>query len=356
MTSAGSPHDRGIARVAGRQYGVITRAQLIDLGLTPDAIVLRVNSSRLHRLHRGVFAFGTPVLTPNGHRLAAVLACGPAAVLSHKSAAAVWGLLPTAQTVIDVTVPAKSADARRGIRVHRTRSLHPDDVQILDGIPITSIARTILDLAGVLRPGQLLRAVEQTGRLHKLDLNTLQATIDRSPNRKGTKALRAILADFTAAPATRSELERDFLGVVTDAGLPRPRLNVRVAGLEVDAYWPQWTLVVELDGRAYHSDPGVFERDRVRDGRLQRAGNQVLRVTYKRLHGQPAEVIADLREFAALARRRAQAQAEGQRPEQAQAEGQRPEQVEGQRPEQAQAEGQRPEQTPGRRHGQRRTG
>jgi very-short-patch-repair endonuclease/predicted transcriptional regulator of viral defense system len=305
MSTAGSPHDRAIARVAARQYGIITRAQLSDLGLTSDAIDLRVNSARLRRLHRGVYAVGASVLTPNGHRLAAVLACGPSAVLSHRSAGAAWGLLGTAQTVIDVTVPAKSADARRGIRVHRTRSLHPDDIQVLDGIPITSIARTIVDLAGVLRPAQLLRAIEQAARLRKLDFKRLQATIDRAPNRKGMKALGIILADFTAPPVTRSELERDFLEVVTDAGLPAPRLNVKVGGFEVDACWPKWDLVVELDGRAYHSDPGAFERDRFRDGRLQRAGKHVLRVTHKRLHREPEEVIADIRGFAALAERRA---------------------------------------------------
>lgn len=300
MSGGGPALDRAIARIAAPQHGVITLAQLLEAGLSRVAIDHRVRAGRLHRLHRGIYAVGRPDLKPDGHRLAAVLACGPDALLSHKSAGALWEILATAQTRIDVTVPGRSPAPRPGIRVHRTRSLHPEDLRVLNRIPVTSLARTIADLAAVLNPAQLLRAIEQATRLERLDFTALERTIQRSATRTGTKVLRAILADFTAAPRTRSELERDFLELVTAHRLPPPRLNVQVAGFEVDAFWPQWQLVVELDGRAYHSPSGAFEGDRVRDAGLQRAGHRVLRVTHKRLHREPAQVLADVRALAAL--------------------------------------------------------
>jgi predicted transcriptional regulator of viral defense system len=144
--SAGGPVvDRAIARIAAEQHGVITLAQLIEAGLSRDAVDHRARAGRLYRLHRGVYAVGRPDLKPDGHRLAAVLACGAPAVLSHKSAGAPWEILATAQTSIDVTVPGKTLAPRPGIRVHRTRSLHPEDVRILNCNPVISLARTIVD-------------------------------------------------------------------------------------------------------------------------------------------------------------------------------------------------------------------
>lgn len=293
--------DSLIAATADKRDGIVTRLRLLALGLTPAAVDWRLANRRLIHMYDGVYAVGHRILTPNGHRRAAVLACGPAAVLSHKSAGALWGLLTTSQTKHDVTVPGTSRKPQRGIRVHRTRSLHPDDVTTRDGIPVTSVARTIVDLAGVLRPSQLLAVIEQAERERLLNIGQIQQALDRRPNAKGSKRLRRILGGYTGVAPTRSELERRFLALVTKAGLPAPLVNTKVAGLEVDIYWPQWRLVVELDGRGYHSGPRSFETDRIRDARLQRARCRVLRVTSKRMQKQPQAVVGDIRALAALA-------------------------------------------------------
>jgi very-short-patch-repair endonuclease/predicted transcriptional regulator of viral defense system len=293
--------DTAIAALADRQHGVVTYQQLTELGLGPGAIMTRIGNRRLHTLHKGVYAVGHRTLTPAGHKLAAVLACGPTAVLSHKSAGALWELLTTDQTRTDVTVPGTSRAGPRGVRVHRARRLHPEDVQIVDGIPVTSVARTVFDLAGGFTEPQLLRVIEQADRSGKLDCRALERLMERNPRRSGSKLLRSILADYAGAPLTRSELERRFQDLVRQARLPPPGLNVEIAGFTVDVCWPQWRLVVELDSRGYHSDPGAFERDRVRDATLQRGRYRILRVTDKRMKLAPAEVLADLRALITLA-------------------------------------------------------
>lgn len=296
-----SSMDQGIGRLADAQHGVVTRRQLLSLGLGAGALEHRLRTRRLVRLHRGVYAVGHRALAPRGHQLAAVLACGPGAVLSHKSAGALWELLVTAQLRIDVTVPGTSRAPRRGrIRLHRARELVEEDLAEVDGIPVTSPARTLLDLAGTLNRAQLLRAVEQSQRCGRLNLPAIERVIGRHPTRRGAGQLRALLRQYVGPVPVRSELERRFLELATDSGLPTPQVNVKVAGLEVDVYWPQWRLVVELDGRAFHSDPRSFERDRVRDARLQRARCRVLRVTHLRVSTAAAGVIDDVRALAAL--------------------------------------------------------
>ncbi|MEO8969254.1 MAG: DUF559 domain-containing protein [Solirubrobacteraceae bacterium] len=275
--------------------------QLDGNGCLQAAVGRRVRVGRLRRLHHGVYAYGHRRLTPSGHRLAAVLACGPGAVLSHRSAAALWELLATARTRIDVTVPGTSRRTRTGVHLHRTRELQPGDVAVIHGVPVTTVSRTLCDLAGAVSRARFQRAVEQAERSGILDLSALQRAVDRHPTRRGTASVRAVLDDYTPARLTRSELERRFRELLQAAGLPMPLTNHVVAGYEVDAYWPQWRLVVELDGRAYHSDPRAFERDPVRDARLMRAGCRVLRVTAKRLARSPKAVLADIRALAALA-------------------------------------------------------
>ena len=287
--------------MAERQHGVAARSQLLALGLSRHEIDGCLACGYLVRLHRGVYALGHRVLTHRGDLMAAVLAMGPRAVLSHKSAASLHDLLMTSQTRVDVTVPgSRGAPRRRGLRIRVTQALHPEDVTTIDGIPVTSVARTIVDLAGVLNPGQLQRAIEQADREGVLNLLALQRALDRNRGFKGRARLRALLAEYTGAPPTKSELERRFLELVDRAGLPRPGVNVRVAGIEVDCYWPDWSLVIELDSRAFHSDPRAFERDPIRDARLQRQGLRVLRVTWKRLENEPDAVIEDVLALASL--------------------------------------------------------
>ena len=181
-----------------------------------------------------------------------------------------------------------------------TDKFHREDVDGVDGIPVTSVARTILDLAAVLTSTQLRRVIEQADRSGVLNLLALQRALDRRPRANGSRQLRAILRDYTGAPPTRSVFERAFLELIERAGLPKPLVNAKLAGLEPDIYWPQWKLVVELDSRGFHSDPRTFESDRIRDARLQRLGLRVLRITWKRLKQEPQAVIDDVLALARL--------------------------------------------------------
>lgn len=287
--------------LAERQNGVLARWQLPPEHALTKALAYRVEAGRLVVVHHGVYAYGHGCLTPNGHRMAAVLACGPSAVLSYRSSGALRELLVTLRQRIEVTVPGTSRVSRPRIQIHRTRDLPADEVTVVDGIPVTTVARTICDLAAVLGRRPLERVLEQAHRSEMLDLRAVRQVIERHPSRRGLKMLRALIGDYAPPPFTRSELERRFLEMVSAAGLPKPLVNQHVAGCEVDVFWPQWGLVVELDGRAYHSDPRAFESDPVRDARLQRARCRVLRVTWRRLTRQPRALLSDIRALAALA-------------------------------------------------------
>jgi very-short-patch-repair endonuclease len=290
-----------VRALAERQYGVVARWQLLGLGLSSATISSYVETGWLIPIHAGVYALGHRVLTLRGHLLAAVLACGPTALLSHKSAGGLWNLLATAQTSTDVTIPGTSHKPQPGIRVHRARHLHPEDIATVDDIPITSVARTVVDLGGVLRPQQRLEVIEQADRLEILDFAALQRAIDRRPMVRGAAHLRRIIDEYTEAPNTRSRLERDFLALITKAGLPTPQLNTEVAGMTVDAYWPEWRLVVELDSRAYHLNPRQFETDRIRDAKLQRLRLRSLRITERRMKTAPGQVLDDILTLSRLA-------------------------------------------------------
>lgn len=292
--------DRAIAELAGQQHGVVARRQLLAFGLGPGAIEHRIANGRLHRVHYGVYAVGYRSLTPHGRWLAAVLAAGPGAVLSHRSAAALWGLRPAAGRRIDVTVRRRGRRDRPGIAVHVTRELRDRDRAQRVSIPVTSVARTLLDLAGVIPERQLSRAFEEADRADLLDLDAIEDICLRGRGRRGLGALLRLLADQTGpTPATRSELERVFLDLCDDHRLPRPRINALVAGFEVDALWPCQRLIVELDGYAFHRTRAAFERDRDRDAGLLLAGYRVLRFTHRRLEQDSSATAATVR--AALA-------------------------------------------------------
>lgn len=285
------PDDREIAALADRQHGVVATWQLTALGLTYDDIRYRARIGRLHRIHRGVYAVGYRTLTPKGHRMAAVLAYGPDAVLSHRSAAAHWDIGQPSWK-IDVTTPS-SRRSRKGIRAHQA-TLHPEDITVHDGIPITTVARTILDLAAHLNQDQLTRLIEDADRKERFDLKALDQAIARRPHAPGIGRVKAVLAAYRGPADTRSKLERDFRALVLKAGLPEPQYNVVVEGLTVDVYWPEWKLVVELDGEPYHNNPRAYENDRIRDAILQKADLRVLRVTGDRLDNEPASVVDDV--------------------------------------------------------------
>ncbi len=295
-----NPRSREIAGLADRQHGVVARWQLLELGVERGAITHRLEAGYLFQIHQGVYAVGRHSLTPRGYWMAAVLAAGPGAVLSHHRAAELHGIRQSNRVKIDVTIPKGHRSDRPTIRIHSS-SLHAEDIATVDGIPVTSVARTILDLAGVLQEEPLLHVVEEADRRETFDLRAVERVMARRPKAKGRAKLRHILADYRDAPDLRSKLERDFFALVKRAKLPPPLLNTMVAGFLVDVCWPQWRLVVELDGRDFHARRRAFETDRIKDATFQRHGYRILRITYKRLHEQPDAVIADILALARLA-------------------------------------------------------
>jgi len=273
----------GIARSAGRQHGVISRAQLMALGAAKDAIRRWVAEERLYRLHRGVYAVGHEALTPKSRYLAAVYACGPDALLSHRAAGALQDLVSS--TVIEVTAP-RGCKPKPGITIHRSRLIHPDDRAQVDGIPTTSVARTFVDLADVLNERQLTTAVRQAELLKLLDVRAIDTTLDRLPGRTGRHRLKRVLAAYEPEPhLLRSEAERKLKRLCEQHRLPQPQFNVQVAGYEVDVYWPEAKLALEFDGAETHLTRHAFHEDRRRDRALAVEGVQTLRVTWPDLGG-----------------------------------------------------------------------
>ena len=288
--------DAAMALLAARQHGIVARRQLFVLGMSRDQVQDRAAGSRLHRIHRGVYAVGHRKLTLKGHWMAAVLACGSDAGLSYRAGLALWDVRRSESGLIDVTVPGCTGrSGPPGVRLHRSKLLQEGDVAEIDGIPVTSLAWTVVDYAGIANRQRLrsvLEAIERSGRYIGRELHEL---MDRTPNRKGTKALRSVLAEMTGpAPWTQSELEAAFLELIRESGLPMPQTNVFVEGELVDAVWREQRVVVELDGFAFHKSRSQFEADRRRDAKLQVAGYRVLRVTHERLVNEPRAVLADL--------------------------------------------------------------
>jgi very-short-patch-repair endonuclease len=288
--------DFPIAELAANQDGLVASWQLKALGYDRHSIGYRRTVGRLHAVYRGVYAVGHGQITPRGRLRAALLAYGPDAILSHRSAAAFWGIRPTAQANVDVTVPGSNRSSRRGINLHRARALHPDEVTTHHTMPITSIARTALDIAATFQKPHLTRALEQADRLELLDLRAIDQACDRYPNHAGRRPLLAAVRNLREPPQTRSELERRFLDIIRAAGLPEPGINVQVAGYEVDFHWPRQRLIVELDGYAFHKHRGAFERDRAKDIAFQRAKQRVVRLTHLRLN-EPDAVVSDVEAF-----------------------------------------------------------
>jgi predicted transcriptional regulator of viral defense system len=270
-----------LVEVAERQWGVVSRAQMLAMGVSPAAIATWRRRRRLQVVYRGVYGVGHRSLRTEGQRLAAVLACGPGAVLSHTSAAAHWGLLHTDQTRIDVTA-LRGRHGAPGIRLHRSRSLDAQDTTIHEGIPITTVARTLLDLAATARPSELERALAQAERLQVYDHRATRDVIARCNGHRGT----AILAQATTRKPkwTRNEWEAEFLQLLRRAGLPEPLTNDAFDApdhghCEPDYHWPSHRVIVETDGFETHGTRAAFRNDRAKDAALTASGYRVLRFT-----------------------------------------------------------------------------
>jgi very-short-patch-repair endonuclease len=299
-----TPVDRAIAELAGRQWGVVSLGQLQALGLGTRAVQQRAAAGRLVRVHRGVYAVGHGVLGSEGRYLAAVLACGPGAVLSHRSAAAHWGLLGTDQTRVDVTAPISRA-GRPGIRLHRARSLDARDTTTHEAIPITTVPRTLLDLAATTRAEQLERAFAQALTLRIYDHTAITDVLARANGHRGKRRLAAATA--REPKHTKSDWEDRMLALIRRTQLPEPLVNHTLIAPDhgsctVDFSWPQHELVVETDSWRFHGNRAAYEQDRARDAALQAAGYRVVRFTW---HTPDATIERRLR--AMLAQRRGRA-------------------------------------------------
>lgn len=288
------PVDRRIGDLAARQHGVVHRRQLLELGLSESALGRRVASGRLHRVHRSVYAVGHPVLGANGRRLVAVLACRPGAVLSHASAGALWEIRFSNAERIDVTVPGAGRPVVPGLRVHRARTLGAGDVTTRFGIPVTSPARTILDLAATVRGRALEQLLDRAELERVYDRRALLAAAHATPGHRGSGPLRRALADHVpGTTVTRTKLEERMLALCGAHGLPRPLVNHFVEGIEVDFVFGDGVLV-EADSWRHHRDRQAFERDRERDAIFARAGYRVLRFTDRQMRSDPAAVAATI--------------------------------------------------------------
>jgi hypothetical protein len=292
------PADRAIARLADRQHGVVARAQLLASGVTPAMIETRLVGARLIRLHRGVYAVGHRQLRREGFWLAAVLACGPYAVLSHRDAAALHAIRLTDRTRTDVTVPGRGRHGPPSVDLHRVTSLDARDVTAVNGIPVTTVARTLVDLGEVVPQQALAKALSEAERQGKLDVTGIEAALGRTRGRHGpgTAAIKAALREHAAhgATLTRSELEDRFVALLDAHDLPRPATNAYVEGIEGDAVWPDARLVVELDGWDAHKTRRAFQRDREKGNALLAAGWTVMRFTYRDVVDRPGYVATSI--------------------------------------------------------------
>jgi very-short-patch-repair endonuclease len=286
------------AKLAARQHGVATRAQLLDLEITARVIERRLEDGRLRALHRGVYLLG-PNRGALTYEMAAVLACGPFAALSHHPAGHIWKLLPylPKRRLQHVSVTRGNPRSRSGIRIHRT-VLSSHELTTKHNIPITTPARTVLDLASELADDHLEQAIAEAFARHRVTKAKLQALIERHPRQRGGRRLRENLGGTPAL--TRSRAERRLLTLIRQAGLPEPEVNARVGRWEVDLLWREHRLAVEIDGYDSHSSPRAFERDYRKNAELEAAGLRVLRVSAAQAGDQAGATLARITRQLAL--------------------------------------------------------
>jgi very-short-patch-repair endonuclease len=293
--------DAVVAELAERQHGVVARWQLLGHGIGEDAVDHRLAEGRLHAVAHGVYAVGHRVLSPRGQWMAAVLSSGPDAVLSHRSAAGLWSIRDPSLGQVHVT-------SRRGSRSSRSIFRHlallpPDEVTVHERIPVTTVPRTIFDLAATSSVDLVEGAIRQAEYLRLDDSLSLLDLVDRYPGRRGVRRVRIALERIEALPAgrTRSRLEERFLPFLRRHGLPRPRLNdwIVVGGrrFQVDCHWPGSGQVVELDSWQAHGTRSAFRQDRARDRVLRTVGYEVTRISWAQLDDEPDAVAADLRKL-----------------------------------------------------------
>jgi very-short-patch-repair endonuclease len=290
---SGSREQR-VAAVARLQRGRVARRQLIEAGISPAAIGRMVTRGLLHREHAGVYAVIDPTPGPLTRETAALLACGPRAVLSHFSAAALWGLSPLRQGPVAITVVGAETGRRRpGVTVHRTTRLLARDARIRQQLPVTSPARTLLDFAAEAAPRDVEKALDEGLVVLKIvRMAELEDVLERAPNHRGAPILKQLLRHRGPAALTQSEAEERFLKLVRDAGLPLPETQVSIAGYTVDFFWREQRVAFEIDGYRFHTSRSAFDRDRSKDAALKGAAVDPNRVSRDQVKHQPLGVVA----------------------------------------------------------------
>ena len=287
--------DERIREIAARQHGVVGRKQLLAAGVSVGAISHRLKKGTLRPIHKGVY--GTGPIPGRYHReMAAVLACGPYAILSDRTAAGIWELMrpPRPEVPVDIAGPRNLRGPTSGVRLHRRGRLGSDEVKHRHGLPLTSPSRTVFDLSSCLGPYELERVLARALRQQLAHPDSVEDLLHRYPHRRGCRTLRKLLEDASGPDLTRSEAEVRFLALLRNGGVPRPRVNSVVSGLEVDFFWPDRGVVVEIDGFAYHSHRSAFEDDRSRDARFTAEGLAVIRFTWRQIDSEPDKVLVRL--------------------------------------------------------------
>ncbi len=299
--------EREIERLAALQKGFAMREQLLAAGLGRGAISHRLTNGRLYLRYPGVYLVGRNHLEAFGEEMAVILYYRGHAVLSHRSAAFVWGLIETRPAKLTLTIVGKDRHPRPGVRLHRVRGLDRLDLRACQRLPVTAPARALLDLAGDSSDAELEEAVGAAAGRGLADPHELRAALERAPGRSGTGRLRRLLDHEGATGFARSKAERRLRDLLRAAELPLPLVNIHLHGFLVDFLWPDAKLVVEVDGYEFHNDRAAFERDRRRDQVLAAAGYRVIRVTWRQLWDEPIAVIARIAQALAVAKAHAPA-------------------------------------------------
>jgi len=300
---AESPEAR-ISELASHQHGLVTRSQLLDVGISSSSIQRRQDRGQLRAIHKGVYRVG-PLESPRTMEMAAVLAGGPSALLSHMSAASLWDFVRIPPpSPVHITVPEVAGRRREGIVFHWTRGLAEDEVSDLGGLPVTSPSRTIIDIASDLGRREMelvLARAEDQGRIDRASLGKM---VDRYHRQPGVGLIRELFQSGEDLGLTRSEAERRCLELIRSAGLPKPHTNVLVGPYELDLFWPDLGIALEIDGWAYHSSRRRFEGDRRKDNWLRSRGIEVIRLTWRQITHDATTSIVQVGQALALAQAR----------------------------------------------------
>lgn len=274
---------------------MVSLAQLFALGFSRGDVRGMLSQGRLHQLYPGVYAIGHTNLIPHARLIAALLTCGPTSFLSHRSAAAVWGLREINSRRIEVSVPGSNLRPRRGLVVHRVAPPDEADLAIRNGLRVSSVPRLLIEVAAHEKPHEVDRLVTQAVRKRILDLEATERALARHARRPGVANTKRALRAYRPWRDHKSGLERVFAKLIAGTDIPEPQHNVTIDGWEIDFYWPHVRLAVELDGRPYHIAARDMEKDRFKDGQLLLKAIRTLRVTDLRMALEPQRVLKDVR-------------------------------------------------------------